>query len=393
MSAIAPRLAPTLADRSGFERGAGVGGSIPNPLRILGLTRMLAGGWFIVSGVATLRQYPDLVPMAERLFGGDIGATDAPIRSLLALITAVGLVLLGLVLVVKGTRWVGRVLLPLEGPTAIARDEVIATLRHHQLPSYAVRPTEPNWPLRHLLSDDLAEMPWWRCDILDSGVGTFVRSCGGVLALAGICLALPRFTAADLLGPFPAGFVTVLPFVTAIWAALVLLLIGLDVPRIESVEWRLPVRAGSSQALRAEQIIESRPVLLKQQLDGLGAILGMLGVMVQCLMLSWWDLSPVGFPLLATSIIRHTGSIAGGILFFVLGDRMVAAAAELLLSFRYESLLVLIDDASEGMIARAAAIRTESRGLTGPRHILAAVGGPHVRETAFSAVAMAAHTP
>lgn len=365
---------------------------MPSPLRILGLTRILAGGWFIASGVATLRQYPDLVPQAERLFGGDIGATDAPIRALLLLILAVGLVLLGPVLVVKGIGWTRRLLLPPDGPTAIARDETLATLRHHELPSYAVRPTEPNWPLRHLLSDDLAEMPWWRRDILDSGVRAFVRSCAGALLLAGIFLVLHRITTEDLLGPFPTGFVTLLLFVTAIWAALGLMLIGADVPRIESVEWPLSAQAGSNQAPYAGQIIESTPVLLKGELAGLGVTLGVLGVMVQCLMLSWWDLSPIGFPLLATSLLRHTGSIAAGILFFVLGDRMLAAAADLLLSFRYESLLVLIDDAGDGRVARASAIRTESRGLTGPRRILAAVGGPHVRDSALSTVAMAAQS-
>ena len=374
------------------ERGAGVGASIPSPLRILGLARILAGGWFIASGVATLRQYPDLVPQAKRLFGGEIGATDAPIRALLVLILAVGLVLLGPVLIVKGIGWMRRLLLPPDGPKAIARDEVFATLRHHQLRAYAVRPTEPNWPLRHQLSDELAEMPWWRRDLLDIGVRTFVRSCGGALVLAGLSLALPLVTTDDLLGPFPAEFVTLLLFVTAIWAALALMLIPPDGLRIESVELPLPVHAGSSQALRAEQIIESRPLLFPRGFDGLAVTLGMLGVMVQCLILSWWDLSPIGFPLLATSIIRHTGSIAGGILFFVLGDRMLTAAAELLLRFRYESLLVLIDDASNGMVARAAAIRTESRELTGSRYILAAVGGPHVRDSALATVSMAGRT-
>ncbi len=365
--------------------------SIPNPLRLLGLTRILAGGWFIASGVATLRQYPDLVPQAERLFGGDIGATDAPIRALLVLVLAAGLVLLGPVLIVKGIRWMRRLPLPPEGPTSLTRDEVAATLRQHQLPAYAVRPAEPIWPLRRLLSDDLAEMPWWRRDILEVGVRAFVRSCGGALVLAGAWLALPLLSTDDLLGPFPMVFVILLLFVTAIWAALALLLIPSDGLRIESVELPLSAGAASRQALRAEQIHEVRPLMLPREIDGPGVTLGMLGVMVQCLMLSWWELSPIGFPLLATSIIRHAGSIAGGILFFVLGDRMLTAAAELLRRWRYESLLILIDDVGDGMVARAAAIRSESRGLTGPRHILAAVGGPHVRDSALATLARAEH--
>ena len=324
--------------------------SIPSPLRILGLARILAGAWFIASGAATLRQRTYLIPQAKRLFGGDIGATDAPVRALIVLMAAVMLVLVGLVLIVKGIGWI-----------------------------------------RRLLSDELEEMPWWRRDILDRGVRALVRACGGALVLAGCCLALPWFTADDLLGPFPAGFVTVLPLVTAVWAVLGLMLLGSDGPRIEPFEWRLPARAGSSQAPGDGPIIESRPRLLQRMPDAVGLALGAVGVLVQCLMLSWWDLSPLGFPLVATSIIRHTGSIAGGILFFVLGDRMLTAAAELLLRFRYESLLILIDGTRDGMVARAAALRTESRGLTGSRYILAAVGGPHVRESALSTIAMAGY--
>jgi hypothetical protein len=103
-------------------------------------------------------------------------------------------------------------------------------------------------------------------------------------------------------------------------------------------------------------------------------------------MLWWWELSPIDYPLPATSIIRHAGSIAGGVLFFVVGGRMVVAATKLLLVFRYESTLVLIDTDGHGMVARAAAVRTESLGPMGPRHIVAAVGGSYVRESAQSLI-------
>jgi hypothetical protein len=53
-----------------------------------------------------------------------------------------------------------------------------------------------------------------------------------------------------------------------------------------------------------------------------------------------------------------------------------------LLLFRYESMLVLIDATAHPIIARAAAVRTESLGLNGPRHLVAAVGGSYVRESA-----------
>lgn len=356
--------------------------SIPNPLRILGVARILAGGWFIASGVVTLRQYHLLVPQAERLFGGDIGATDAPIRSLLALIIAAALVVIGPVLAAKGFRWMRHLRLPPEGPGAIGRDEVIATLRHRQLLAYADGPAEPYWPLRRWLADELADMTWWRREIVSRGVRTLVRACVLVLVLAVCWLALSQFATIDLLGPFPVSFVIVLPFVTAIWAVLALLLIAPNGPRIESAEFSLPARADSGREVQAEQIIESRPRMLKSESPGLGIALGITGVAVQCLMLSWWNLSSIGYPLLATSIIRHTGSIAGGILFFVLGNHMVTTAAELLLRIRYDSVLVLIDDTENGVVARAAAVRTESRGLAGVRHVVAAVGGTDVRESA-----------
>jgi hypothetical protein len=352
---------------------------------------MVAGVWFIASGVAMLRQYTYLVPQAKRLLAGDIGATDAPVRALFVLVLGVGLVLLGPVLIGKGITWLRRLRLPPDGPMAIAQDEAIAVLRHHELPSYAAKPPEPNWPLRHLLRDELAELPWWRRDMLDSGVRTFVRSCGAALLLAACWLGISRVAADDVLGPFPVGFVTVLPLVTGIWAALVLLLIAANGQRAESVELPVPTQVGSGPVLHVDRIIENRPLLLPRTLDWLGVTLGLLGLTVQCLILSWWDLSLVSFPLLATSIIRHTGSMAGGLLFFVLGDRMLTTAGTLLQNFRYDSFLVLIDGASGGTVARAAAIRTESVGLTGPRHILAAVGGPRARESALSMISNAEH--
>ena len=356
--------------------------SIPNPLRILGLARILAGAWFVAAGVATLRHYHDLMPGVARLLAGEIGATDAPIRSLLALTTAVILIAIGPVLVAKGLAWMRRLPLPPQGPAAIEPDEVVATLRRHQLPAYADGPTEPYWPLRRWLAEDLAGITGWRREIVSQGVRVFVRSCGPILALSLVCLALSHVTADGLVGPFPAGFVTLLPFVTAIWAGLTLLLIAPNGLRIESVEFPLPAGAEDGREPPAEEITESRPRMLGREPAALGMTLGITGVAVQCLMLSWWNLSYVGYPLLATSIVRHLGSIAGGILFFVLGNRMVTAAAELLPHYQYDSILVLIDDTGHGAMARAAGVRTESRGLTGPRHVLAAVGGVHVRESA-----------
>jgi hypothetical protein len=356
--------------------------STPNPLRILGLFRILAGIWFIATGIATLRQYSDLMPQAARLFGQDIGATDAPIRALLVLITAPVVIVIGLVLVAKGWRWMRRLPLPLDAPAAIERDEVIATLRHRRLLAYTDGPAKHYWLLRRWLADELLQMTWWRREIVAQGVGTFLRSCGLALAVAICWLAVSQLIANDLFGPFPAGFVVVLPFATAIWAGLALLLVGSNRLRIESVEFPRPTLVESGGEMVAEEIIESPPRLLYWEPPGLGLALGATGVAVQCLMLSWWSLSYIGYPLLATSIIRDSGSLAGGILFFVLGHRMVIAAAELLLRVQYDSTLVLIDEADNGIVARAAGVRTESRGPGGPRRVIAAVGGTHVRESA-----------
>jgi hypothetical protein len=182
------------------------------------------------------------------------------------------------------------------------------------------------------------------------------------------------------------GFVIVLPVVTAIGAVLVLLLIAPNAPRIESIEFPLPARPGSGREPGAEQIIESRPRILNREPSGLGITLGVTGVAVQCLMLAWWNLSPIGYPLLATSVLRHAGSIAGGVLFFVLGHRMVTAAAELLLRFPYNSIIVLINDTVRGAVAHATAARTEGRGLAGPRRVVAAVAGTDVRGSAQSLI-------
>jgi hypothetical protein len=359
-----------------------VASSIPNPLRTLGLARVLAGAWFVATGVATLRQRGDLVPQAARLFAADSGTTGAPMRSLLMLVAAGALILVGLVLAAKGFAWMRRVPLPHDGPAAIERDEVIAALRHRQLLAYGDGPVAAYGPLRRWLADQLADMTWWRRDIASSGVRAFVRSCGAVVVLAVCCLALPQIMTDDLVGPFPTTFVITLPFVTAIWAVLGLMLIGSAGPRIESEELPLPARAEQGRDPPEDEIMESRPGMLEREPPGLALALGVTGVVVQCLMLWWWNLSPIDYPLRATSIIRHAGSITGGIVFFVVGSRMVASATKLLLVFRYESTLIMFDTTDEGMLARAAEIRTESLGLTGPRHVVAAVGGSYVRESA-----------
>jgi len=368
---------------AGGARSAGrLTNSIPNPLRRLGLARVIAGAWFAASGAQTLRQHNDLVPQARRLFGPDSGSTGAPMRALLMLVTAGVLVLIGVVLAVRGVAWMRRVPLPIDGPAAIDRGEVVGALRDHQLSAHAEGPLAPYWPLRRWLPDQLADMTWWRREIMSQGVRALVRSCGVAVVLGVCCLALPRIMTDDLIGPFPTSFVITLPFVTAIWAVLGLLLIGAAGPRIESEALPIPAPAQPIVDVRDDPVIESRPGMLERESPGLALALGATGIAVQCLMLWWWNLSPIDYPLRTTSIIRHVGSIAGGVVFFVVGGRMVQAATRLLLLFRYESMLVLIDATAHPIIARAAAVRTESLGLNGPRHLVAAVGGSYVRESA-----------
>lgn len=356
--------------------------TIPNPLRILGFARILAGTWFVASGAQTLRQHNDLLPQAQRLFGPDSGSTGAPMRALLMLVTAGVLVLIGGVLVARGVTWMRRVPLPDDGPAAVDRAEAIGALRNHQLFAYADDPVAPYWPLGRWLADQLADMTRWKREIMSQGVRAFVRSCGAAIVLGVCCLALPRIMTDDLVGPFPTSFVITLPFVTAIWAVLGLMLIDSAGPRIESEELQLPARVEPMRDLRDELIIESRPGMLDREPPGLALTLGATGLAVQCLMLWWWNLSPIDYPLRATSIIRHAASIAGGLVFFVVGGRMVVAATKLLLVFRYESMLIMIEAPAHSVVARAAEVRTESLGLNGPRHLVAAVGGSYVRDSA-----------
>ena len=319
---------------------------IPNPLRALGLARVLAGGVFVAAGAATLRQYGDLVPQAERLLGSDGGTTGAPLRSLLMLLLAIVLVATGLVLAARGIAWIRRVRLSEEAPATIAPAEVIATLRDRRLPAFADGTTPPYWPLRRWLPDEMAALTWWRRDIASGGVRALVRSSAVAIAVAAGCVAMPRIMTDDLIGPFPTGFVLLLPFVTAIWAVLGLMLIGSGGPRVESMELPVPTGVGQRRILREGQIIESSPHRLDRESPGLALTLGATGIAVQCLMPWWWNLSPIDYPLRATSIVRHAGSIAGGIVLFAVGGRMLAAAARLLLLCRYESTLILIDGGS-----------------------------------------------
>ena len=348
---------------------------------MLGLARLLAGGWFIATGAATLRQYRDLLPQAERLLGPDTGTTGAPMRSLLMLVAAIALVLIGLTQAVKGFSWMRRVQ-PSDGrPAELDGGEVVAVLRDHRLPAFADGPATVYWPLWRWLSDEVAGIPQWRRELTSRGVRASVRSCGVAIVVTGVCLAVPAVTSGNLLGPFPTSFVILLPVVTAIWAVLGLMLIGSSSPRIESVELPLPADM-PHRDLPHPTIIESRPGGVARESPALGLTLGASGVAVQCLMLWWWNLSPMDYPVRATSIIRHVSSIGGGVVFFAVGGAMLTAATTLLVVHRYQSTLVLIDAEDSGLIVRAAAVRTESLGLAGPRHVIAAVGGSYVVESA-----------
>ena len=351
--------------------------SIPNPLRLLGLGRIVAGGWVAAAGVMTLLQYKDFVPQAERLFGGDPGTTDAPIRSLLTLITGAMLVPIGLVLMAKGVRWMRRLQLLPGGPAPLTRDEVMATLVRREPPAFGAGPARSYWLLRRWLPDQLADLTWWHRDAMNISVRSVVRSCSLALVLGVIFLVRPILTYEDRLGPFPTGFVVMLIFVTAIWASLGLMLITSNGPRIESMEVPLPRRP---EGAGHTDVIESAPEMLPREPPGIGLTMGFVGLAVQCLLPTWWTLSTIGFPWIGTSIIRHACAIAGGILFLALGNRMVATAADLLMHFRYTSTLVLIESGGPGAVGHTAAVRTDSHGLAGPRHIIAAVAAPGARE-------------
>ena len=312
------------------------------------MARIVAGGWFITTGVVTLLQFNDLITQGKRLFYGDPGSTDAPIRSLLSLVIAAGLVAIGVGSVVKGFGWMRRLPLAPDGPAAMARDEVIATLVKREAPAFGDGPVPPSWPLRRWLGDQLADLTWWRREFMSRGVRTLIGAGSFAFVLSVVWFTLRYLPDRDLIGPFPTSFVAVLLFAATVWAALSLMLIAPGGPRIESVEFRLDGRAVTGGQLALGQLIESHPVLLGREPPGLGLTLGILGVATQCLLLPWWNLSSIGYPLLATSIVRHAASIVGGVIFFVLGHRMVATAADLLLSFRYESTLVFIEDTDDG---------------------------------------------
>lgn len=356
--------------------------SLRNPLRPLGIARLVAGVWFIANGAVTLGHFRDLVPQAQRLFGADPGTTDAPIRSLLSLILAAIMVAIGVTLIAQGVGWVRRLRLPPHGPRALEPDEVSATLIQRQAPAFGAGPSLPPWPLRRWLSEHVQDVTWWQRNLMARGVRAFLRACGLSLALTVFCLTFPLLTATDFLGPFPVTFVALVLGVTLLWAVLSLMLIPSSGPRIESFAFPLAPSLSAIRDVRAGRIVESPPTMLEPEPSGVGIALGIVGVGVQCLLLGWWNLSLVGYPLLATSIVRHAASITAGIVFFALGARMVKTAAALLLVFRYASQLVLVPDSGSGPVGYAAAIRTETSGLTGPRHVIAAADNADVRETA-----------
>lgn len=329
---------------------------------------MIAGCWFIGSGAETLHRYPDLAPGAKRLLAGEIGATDVPIRDLVTLALAPVLIVVGVVLTARGIRWMRRVRL---SPGPMAHDEAVAALTRHDLVAYGDGGAVVYWPLRRWLPEQLAEMTWWRREVISGALRRFVRVSALAFVVAVVCLVVPIVATGDPLGALPAAFVAVLPMITAISAAITFLLIASHPPRIESVELSRS-DVGGDGAASSHEVIESAPRFLHWEPPGIGLALGIIGIGVQCLLPVWWDLPFASYPLVVTSIVRDAMSIAGGVFFLVLGERMVRVAAGLLVHARYESTLVVID--GDGS-ARAANLRTESLTFAGPRHIVSAVRG------------------
>ncbi len=254
--------------------------TIPHPLRMLGIARIIAGAAFVYTGVISLLDYPFLVPQAAELFG-DRGSTDAPLRALLTLSTAAIEVLIGLVLVAISIKWLGSLSLPSSGPAPIAADEVTAILSTRHASAFGDGLTPPHWLLRGPLSDQLADAPWWNRDLMSAGARAFARGWVMFATIAACYLLVHVFTANDLLGPVPTAFVVVLIVVTAMWAVLALMLIPSHGPRIESMNIALSAADVARRPLRPGEIIESAPKLLRPASPALGRTLGILGVATQ----------------------------------------------------------------------------------------------------------------
>lgn len=355
---------------------------IPHPLRVLGVARLFAGALFVADGVSTLLRARVLVPQVVRLVRSGPNGSDASIRALLILITAVIFLGIGVRLLRRSLGWVRPFSLPAEGPPPIERDEVILALRQHRLNTLAERSSRFPWPFRIWLTPELAGTPHWRREQLRRGFRAVVTACGVVMLLALAYLVGSLITDHDLFGPFPATFALLFPAIAAAWTWAAYLLIAQERPRVETFEFALPEHEFATPIPSEGRIFETPPRRLSTEPFRPAVTLGIVGVLAQCFLLSWWSLVQESHPQLVTALLRDVGFLGGGVFFFLLGRRMVEAAASILLRIQYDSTLVLVEPTDRGLIAVAAEIRSETRGGSGTRHILAAVAGAHARDTA-----------
>lgn len=354
--------------------------TVRNPLRVLGIARCLVGAGFVASAARTWRDRGFLLEQAARLFRGDLGATDAPIRATLMLAIAVALLLLGIVTMARGLRWMRGLVAAGTGPAALSAQEVVEVLVERRLPAYATSDAASSSLLQRVAGDELARLTRWRRALIEDATRAVRWATGLAILLPIPWIAVRLVTREPLLGAFPIWFAILLPFLAAVWVGLLLLQLGATPPRLESVD--LPHSGRRDAGGSAPAFTEDRPTLLTWEPAALGNTIGLLGVLTQCLLLSWWTLGTLGYPHLATSIVRHLASIVAGAIFFALGDRMLAAARELLVRVQYDSIVVLVVDTGSGWVARAAEIRTEAREPSGPRQVITAVGGAHTRSAA-----------
>ncbi|MGH7471488.1 MAG: hypothetical protein ACRENP_26350, partial [Longimicrobiales bacterium] len=429
-----------------------------NPLRLFGVSRLVVGGlysalalYILFGAIATtdLAQPALLQSLLESggraLFDSTFSATQV-VRTLIA----VAVLIAGGRMLSSGIGGLTRLVVPPRAPRDLDPAEIATGLARREMSAYSVSTGESYWLLRHWFPHQFPLLTNRTRSMVNNALREVSRMIWMVLLLAG-AFALLRMLPADfrldygLYSPdFPYLFLITFLTGAALHVALAITALPTLAPRADVIEFRTTVRGGGDPghiahgllhelgAIRPPEGTPNRSTQVGFSLNGAGGVgdagefagrltvenqpgvveasrprftLGLLsaGSALQLLALLWLFRLPI-FATVTTPapgqgllLLGWLGQLLAGWLLARLGRRMIKGAHEVLNTFRFESLAVLLDVSgnfarsqvtvgkaihdsieSENLVVRsdssmagyAATILTESAGLMGHRQIV-----------------------
>lgn len=374
---------------------SGQGLKSANPLQPWGYSRLVVGGARLVcGGVLVALMIPDLRYLLRHLPNGPITLADAVdgTRIVIGALVALG----GIATINAGIGGVTRLTVPPKAPAELSGTDVDDALVRRELSAYHAPRGGGYWLLRRWFPHQFPMLTAPMRAVVNDGVAEIGRAVRLVLALAAFftTIALAPGVTAGLFGGLHPSAPVLFPLLyvagAALHAWLAVRALPAAAPKAEVREFQMVVRGGGDPSqlddalerelaairpadgmpnrlavqgfvmprvsigdtgrLEGRLLVESQPELVPVPESGHVYALLAAGSALQVFALAWWlaalrppePLFDDGTMALFTTFL-YGAQLAAGAMLSRLGGRMVAAAAETLRVFRFESVAVVLD--------------------------------------------------